>query len=97
MGWYKRLEDSNADMFYTEYDCSSTEGLGVILDCLKNRIRCFIEYQTDHNRTIFYDERCLVIKGSYRGDTIDIECDGCQKTLSASRILRSAYTIADLI
>jgi hypothetical protein len=90
---YKNLNIEKDDSFYNEIRCSSTEGAGCVLDCLKNGKECFVEYQ-EIEKTTFY-ENCKILK--YLGDKIRIECKGKLFDLEISKILRSSYTLEELI
>jgi hypothetical protein len=91
--WYKNLNIEKDDSFYNEIRCSSTEGAGCVLDCLKNGKECFVEYQ-EIEKTTFY-ENCKILK--YLDDKIRIECKGKLFDLEISKILRSSYTLEELI
>ena len=91
--WNKNLNIEKDDSFYNEIRCSSTEGAGCVLDCLKNGKECFVEYQ-EIEKTTFY-ENCKILK--YLGDKIRIECKGKLFDLEISKILRSSYTLEELI
>ena len=91
--WYKNLNIEKDDSFYNEIRCSSTEGAGCVLDCLKNGKECFVEYQ-ENEKTTFY-ENCKILK--YLDDKIRIECKGKLFDLEISKILRSSYTLEELI
>ena len=90
---YKNLNIEKDDSFYNEIRCSSTEGAGCVLDCLKNGKECFVEYQ-EIEKTTFY-ENCKILK--YLDDKIRIECKGKLFDLEISKILRSSYTLEELI
>lgn len=91
--WYKNLNIEKDDSFYNEIRCSSTEGAGCVLDCLKNGKECFVEYQ-ENEKTTFY-ENCKILK--YLDDKIRIECKGKLFDLEIDKILRSSYTLEELI
>ncbi len=91
--WYKNLNIKKDDSFYNEIRCSSTEGAGCVLDCLKNGKECFVEYQ-EIEKTTFY-ENCKILK--YLDDKIRIECKGKLFDLEIDKILRSSYTLEELI
>jgi len=91
--WYKNLNIEKDDSFYNEIRCSSTEGAGCVLDCLKNGKECFVEYQ-ENEKTTFY-ENCKILK--YLDDKIRIECKGKLFDLEIDKILRSSYTLEELV
>ena len=90
---YKNLNIEKDDSFYNEIRCSSTEGAGCVLDCLKNGKECFVEYQ-ENEKTTFY-ENCKILK--YLDDKIRIECKGKLFDLEIDKILRSSYTLEELV
>ena len=67
--WYQSLNEPMDNHFYTEYQCSHTEGAGVLSDCIKNGKTCYIEYEINDEETIFLEE-CLVVPGSYNGGSV---------------------------
>ncbi len=92
--WYISLENDIDNSFLSEKMCSNTEGAGCVLDCLKNQKKCFIEYQEEDGSINIYSD-CTVEK--YLGATMRI-LSGCQKIeLNLDNILRSSYTIEELI
>lgn len=94
--WYKSLEREPSSMFYTERECSSSEGAGVIADCVKNSKICFVEYLNEENETIFLNN-CKVVRSLCTEGYYKVICDEGEYTLEASNILRSAYTKGELI
>jgi len=94
--WYKDLDKECGEMFYTERECSSTDGAGVILDCIKNDKICFVEYLIDDRKTVFLSN-CKVIRGSFKEGSLKVKCDEEEYTLALSNVLRSAYIKEELI
>ncbi len=95
VNWYKCLETLNEEMFYTEYECGSSSGPGIIMDCIKNGKACFIEYCEEDN-AIFLNN-CRIIRGSYTGESVKVSCDQGEFTLLLDKVLRSAYSVDILI
>ena len=92
--WYTSLEEELNNSFLSERMCSDTEGVGCVLDCLKNQKKCFIEYQEEDGSIKIYSD-CTI--ENYLGDTIRILSGGQKIELSLDNILRSSYTIEELI
>lgn len=92
--WYLSLGDKDENSFHSEYMCSNTDGAGHVIDCLKNRKACCIEYQQDDNTVVFYED-CKVY--DYDGNTIKVSCKGEKVELLSDKVLRSGYTIEELI
>ena len=68
------------------------------MDCFKNEKTFFIEYREDDGRTVFYRD-CRIQPQSFRPDldSLSVECSEGAKALSVSRVLRSAYSIEELL
>lgn len=97
--WFKKLDimskdDSNSNLFRSELDCSKIEGLGSILNCLKNGKLCFIEYENEDGAILYYKE-CKIL--GYRDDKFIIEHQGMNVELNAQGVLKSGLTMQDLI
>lgn len=94
--WYEGLQDRN-DHFITERDCSVNGN--VWMDCIKNGKPFFVEYREDGG-TVFYED-CIFIPRSLQSsdEEIIIEVQSRQgiKTLQSSRVIRSVYSIEELI
>lgn len=93
--WYENLEKKN-ESFFSERQCSVNGN--VLLDCLKNEKTFFIEYREDDGRTVFYRD-CRIQPQSFRPDldSLSVECSEGAKALAFSRVLRSAYSIEELL
>ena len=52
LGWYHGLDETCDYSFSTEYMCRNFEGLGCVLDCLKNGKVCFIEYKENDSKIL---------------------------------------------
>ncbi|QNO15924.1 hypothetical protein HYG86_14685 [Alkalicella caledoniensis] len=92
--WYLSLGDKDDNSFYSEYMCSNTEGAGCVIDCLKNRKECYIEYQREDNSVVFYED-CKVI--DYDDTSFTVIHKGEKVRLISDNILRSSYTIEELV
>ncbi|HSL86394.1 MAG TPA: hypothetical protein VK861_05630 [Bacteroidales bacterium] len=95
ISWYKGLESSDEKMFRTEYQCGSTEGPGVLMDCLKNGKLCFVEYQNEEGDIQFLTS-CRIVPRSYDGNGVEVDCDQGVKRLHFDQVLKSAYTEEEL-
>ncbi len=90
LSWYRNLDVEIAQSFQTEYECRSTEGAGVIMDCMKNEKPCFVEYQNEDETTMFLSN-CRFVPRSYEGESIEVTSDQGNHLLILRKILRSAY------
>lgn len=98
LSWYESLGSDREESFYTEERCSrrvNKLGVGVVLDCIKNKKSFAVEYEEDGNITFY--QNCRLLERGYRGQAIEIECSAGKKTLQLKQILRSAYTIEELL
>ena len=94
--WYKELDDVATEMFQTEYQYRSSEGSGVIMDCIKNEKTCYVEYKKEDGDTLLLSN-CRIVPRSYKGDRIEVTSDQGNHVLVFSNILRSSYTKEGLI
>ena len=92
--WYMNLEDNDNNSFSSEYMCSNTHGTGCVIDCLKNGKSCFIEYQSDDQSVIIYDN-CKV--ECYDEQAFTIIYNDQKIYLLPDNILRSSYTPEELL
>ncbi len=96
LSWYENLETGD-NRFSTEQDCSVNGN--VWIDCIKNDKPFFVEYQEDSG-VVFYED-CHFVPKSYNQNeyniTIEVECRQGRKKLVSERVLRSAYTIEELL
>ena len=97
LSWYEELEKKTCDRFVTERQCSVRGD--VWLDCIKNDKTFFVEYKEDDGAVIYKD--CSYIQGTYHLEdgfcSIEVMCDQGQKRLTEDRVIRSCYTIEELI
>jgi len=92
--WYKELDEAEREGHFQTEEYLSRRGSDSILDCLKNRKKCHIEYKNEDGSVVFLQD-CTVIKLS--GDSIVVEHAEGASELMESRILRSAYTKEELV
>lgn len=89
LSWYDKLNQmqySSRNRFVSESLCSQTEGSYAMIECLKNRLPVFIEY--DEAGSIEFIEDALVMRLTEEGYLINIH--GEERVLNPDRILRSA-------
>lgn len=98
--WYESLsknendeDDYEEEYFYSERRCSANNN--VILDCLKNGKMFFAEYVSDGE--LFFYKNCYCVPGTYNGDSIEVDCDCGRVALQINKIIKSAYSIEELI
>jgi hypothetical protein len=91
LSWYESLDQEKEVMFRTEYEYRTTDGPGVLMDCMKNEKTCFVEYHQEDGSMQFFSN-CSFVPRSYRDGKVDVRCDQGKWSLSLNRILRSAYT-----
>ena len=93
--WYEGLiKDVDEDeYFYSEFRCSPKGN--IFLDCMKNGKSFFVEYIDDKNTCLY--KNCIYIPSSYDGDSMEVRCDSGIVRLYFNKILKSAYTVEELI
>ena len=95
--WYKGLPIPNENSFHSEFEFE--KGNAVIVNCLKNKQPCYIEYQGDDGVCIF--KQCKMVRESYFADftgtkTIEFDTDQGRVSLDVNKILRAAYELEGL-
>lgn len=95
LSWYRNLDREMVETFQTEYECRSTEGAGVIMDCMKNEKSCYVEYQKEDETTVFLSN-CKFVPRSYEGERIEVTSDQGNHILLFKKIMKSSYTEAGL-
>lgn len=91
--WYESLKKEDKEYFYSEYRCSPNGN--VFMDCMKNEKSFYVEYN-DYNGVCLY-KNCTFIPGSYLDNSIEVDCNKGKVRLHFNKILRSAYTLEELI
>ena len=81
-------------MFQSERQCSRIEGSGCVLDCLKNKKSCVVEYLNEDDKVELYQVSEVT---NYNTGNVWVEVDGWVIVLETGRILRSAYAIEELL
>ena len=93
LSWYENLEKPDKDLFYTEKQCSVENN--VILDCIKNGKEFYVEVQEGEDTVIY--KGCRFIRGSRQGDYYGLDTDRGQIQIRISDVIRSAYTLEELL
>ena len=103
--WYDSLANEETDLadetrnyFHTEETISRRghfAGTSVVLECIKNERHFCVEYADEDGAHLYKD--CVFEPGSYEGNGITVTCASGKKHLLFGKILRSAYTMEELI
>ena len=101
MSWYEsltRTEDWEYEdgTFQSERECSVNHD--ILLDCMKNGKPFCIEY-LEEDGPVIYDE-CTFIPSTYRMTDqliIDVQCRQGRRTIQLNKVLRSCYTLEELL
>lgn len=91
LSWYESLRKDDRS-FYTEVRCSHGNN---ILDCIKNGKTFFVEYNGENGICIY--SQCRFIPQTYTGTSIDVECNAGRICLQLDRVIKTAYTVEDLL
>lgn len=91
--WYESLKKEDKDSFYSEYRCS-TNG-NVFLDCMKNEKTFCIEYEGDSGVCLY--NNCLFVPQSIDNESFEVNCDKGKVRLYFDKILKSAYSVEELM
>jgi len=97
--WYKELDLEvsqivDKDLFLSERQCSRIEGAGCVLDCLKNQKSCVVEYLSEDEKVDLYQVSKVT---DYNTGSVWVDVDGRIIELELDKILRSAYSIEELL
>lgn len=90
--WYKELENSSQDLFFSEYRCGTSgtsECFEVLLDCLKNQKKCFIEYGDSEKSRLLEADKVLGFDTAKKEITVMVK--GEEKVIEADKVIRSSY------
>ncbi|HHV15627.1 MAG TPA: hypothetical protein GXX58_03520 [Gelria sp.] len=86
--WFNLLEERrNKALYSTEAHCSYNQGVGNVLDFLKNGKLCAIEIQNEHGTEILED--CL-IKNHSSGDHITVEHQGQELVIPVDSVISAS-------
>ena len=92
LSWYEGLRKTDDEHFHSEVCCS---GNSVVLDCMKNEKTFCVEYDAENGIQLY--KQCTFVPHSYDGEGIEVDCTGGRIRIVFDRIIRSAYTIEELI
>ncbi len=93
LSWYEKLKKTDNEYFYSEVRCSNDSS--VVLDCMKNEKTFCVEY--DGNNGVCFYNLCVYVPKSYDGMSIEVDCNSGRARLELDKIIRSAYTIEELM
>jgi len=97
--WYNIIDDfldtqENREIFFSEKDCSETEGCGAVLLTIKNGKTCSMLYLDEDGSTKIYKEVRIISHGNV---ALQCEADGTTFYLDEKRVLRSSDDVDDLL
>lgn len=93
LSWYYSLKKEDEDSFYSEYRCSPNGN--VLIDCIKNGKTFCVEYNGTEGICLYKD--CIFIPRSNQDGSFEVDCNHGKVKLFYEKILKSAYTIEELI
>lgn len=93
LSWYESLEKPDKELFYTEKQCGIKNN--VFLDCIKNGKDFCIEVQEGNNTVVYTG--CRFIRRSGHGEFYGLETDKGPIQVQFEDVLRSAYTLEELL
>lgn len=101
IGWLDQLKTSDPEnSFHTEEACSRihNSGASVVLDCMKNGKSFCVEYADESGETRIYKD-CVVDSASYRDGQpgIAVNCSAGRVRILTENVIRSAYTVEELM
>lgn len=90
--WYENLRKTDNEHFHSEVQCSGTN---VVLDCIKNGKTFCIEYDGENGICIY--NQCNFVPHSYDGKSIEISSEYGHVRIALDKVMRSAYTVEELM
>lgn len=93
LSWYDSLKKDDDEYFYSERKCSINDN--VVLDCIKNEKPFFVEYKTTDG--VYLYKNCTFVPGTYSQNGIEVETNDARVHLQFENIIRSTYTIEELM
>ena len=91
--WYESLGKKDDESFYSEYRCSSNGN--VFLDCMKNGKTFCVEYEGESGICLY--KNCIFVQGSIGERSFEVNCNQGIIRLYFDKILRSAYSVEELL
>jgi hypothetical protein len=89
LSWYEELDRYSYDeLFFTEKECSNSEGVGNILDFIKNRKKCTIEYKNDNGDKEILTN-CLIRGYNKDQSEIIVKTNGKEYSIKESAIIQA--------
>lgn len=92
LSWYEGLRKTDDEHFHSEVCCS---GNSVVLDCMKNEKTFCVEYDAENGIQLY--KQCTFVPRSYDGEGIEVDCASGRIHIVFDKIIRSAYTVEELI
>ncbi len=92
LSWYESLQKKDDECFYPETRCGTRVN---ILDYMKNEKQFCVEYNGDTGVCLYKD--CRFIPRTYDGTSIEVTCNQGRVRLYFDKVLRSAYSIEELL
>ena len=93
LSWYANLRKSDQQSFHSEVRCSVKNN--VALDCIKNGKPFYVEYESETGLCLF--SKCTFVPQSYSGESFEVDCDKGRLRLELSKIVRSTYTVEEMM
>jgi len=93
LAWYESLQKEDDKYFYPETRCGTRSN--VFLDCMKNEKPFCVEYDGLSGVCVYKD--CVFIPRTYDGESFEVNCSHGRIRLYFAKILRSAYTLEELL
>ena len=91
--WYEKLRKQDDESFYSEYRCSLNGN--VFLDCIKNEKSFCVEYEGEDGICLY--NNCVFVPGSMMNMSFEVDSNQGKVRLHFDKILRSAYTVEELL
>ena len=92
LSWYESLQKEDDEYFYPETRCGTRVN---ILDCMKNEKQFCVEYNDNTGICLYKD--CRFIPGTYDVTSIEVTCNQGRVCLRFDKVLRSAYSVEELL
>jgi len=94
--WYDALSDYSSDNhFHTEKMLGSSGANGIFLNALKNGETFCVEYEENGKTRVYKD--CRIVEYPHDFTRIPVECSAGKVYLNINQVVRSAYSVEDLL